>query len=507
VALKMPPKRRNIFNSLNRIVTGHEHCGPFNAVSDKAPSNLVDRACWEHDIQYGELGTAAYFKFNQSDQQLLDTLAGQSDRGASIAKGYFGFKKAAFPVMPGYSKKRKYNTPVNLFGGGSGHANRATPFITPRGKFNLYEGNVIRYKASVLSNKRLRRGRFKKQRYTPLRDMVTQYKQQNPIVSWKMIGGIDPPTLMVSPVGTQAHHSLDFQTAGFRKSPYGMFFRSDLIDIYEKLYIDVLRRGPVSAGAAGAGLGGSVGGPNDKKPTLYIHNHMRTLSIMNQMNSVGYIEVWEMVRKDDTSRNPSADFNESLTVASGSAFGFYGLRQMHLNSQQPTVEREELSTDPGRRPVGKWWNQRWGVLKKTVIKLEPHAMTKHKVFCPGFSISHQRLFTNGDATISEIIPNLTKYLMVFQIGERCYDNAEDAQAASYLPSHVSLTFEDHYVCSMRMSGPSVVRITTNIPDNFALTSVVDRYAIADAPAIATTDGNRPISDQPAVNQEANAMTP
>lgn len=70
----------------------HPHCGPGNSVSSEAPSDPVDRACWIHDQQYGQLENP-YFTFNSADQQFIDALEDEKGFGAAFYREVFKAKK------------------------------------------------------------------------------------------------------------------------------------------------------------------------------------------------------------------------------------------------------------------------------------------------------------------------------------------------------------------------------------------------------------------------------
>lgn len=69
----------------------HPHCGPFNDIDEKQPSNNIDRLCWIHDRAYGKLKDP-YFTFSEADEAFLRGVKGDYFAGRYYAM-FFELKK------------------------------------------------------------------------------------------------------------------------------------------------------------------------------------------------------------------------------------------------------------------------------------------------------------------------------------------------------------------------------------------------------------------------------
>jgi hypothetical protein len=82
------------------------YCGPQRKMG-KAPKDLLDAACFEHDLGYAQLGVKAYFFYNDADERFLRTLRKikpemkRLDQKISwrIAHRFFSNKKLRAPRM------------------------------------------------------------------------------------------------------------------------------------------------------------------------------------------------------------------------------------------------------------------------------------------------------------------------------------------------------------------------------------------------------------------------
>ncbi len=86
-------------NKWNYAITGTEHGGPFNVVSDTAPKDKRDRRFWKHDVGYSKLGNQAYYKYNLADANLLKSIAKSKHPGDYLPYYYFLLKKYLAPRM------------------------------------------------------------------------------------------------------------------------------------------------------------------------------------------------------------------------------------------------------------------------------------------------------------------------------------------------------------------------------------------------------------------------
>jgi hypothetical protein len=74
----------------------HPHCGPFNVVDEKEPSNEIDAICWRHDKKYGEMGPSAYLYYNEADEEFLEEMEGVGNLSSSVYSSFFYLKKRSF---------------------------------------------------------------------------------------------------------------------------------------------------------------------------------------------------------------------------------------------------------------------------------------------------------------------------------------------------------------------------------------------------------------------------
>jgi hypothetical protein len=77
----------------------HPHCGPFNTIDRKEPSNVIDRACWKHDKEYGKIGTKAYTHWNKADEDFVRDLKKIGGTAAEIYLKPFELKKKIAPKL------------------------------------------------------------------------------------------------------------------------------------------------------------------------------------------------------------------------------------------------------------------------------------------------------------------------------------------------------------------------------------------------------------------------
>ena len=96
-----PPSKRKYSETGYRggwTLPGYSHCGPFNEVSSQ-PSSGLDEVCRQHDIEYGKLGSAAYFKYNQADAKFRQQAADISDPAARLTSGIWAVKQRITPYL------------------------------------------------------------------------------------------------------------------------------------------------------------------------------------------------------------------------------------------------------------------------------------------------------------------------------------------------------------------------------------------------------------------------
>lgn len=101
--------------SINPI---HRHCGPWNTVDDVESQNVIDEACRQHDLAYGELQYEhgwlyPYLHFVDADQEFIDKLR-PLGLGAAVYRYIFQKKKEYAPMgrqgrrkLGDYFKQRK----------------------------------------------------------------------------------------------------------------------------------------------------------------------------------------------------------------------------------------------------------------------------------------------------------------------------------------------------------------------------------------------------------------
>jgi len=499
----------------NRFITGTHHGGPFNKVlyDKEYPKDSEEYIYREHDIAYGKYGNKGYFYFNKADQDLLDKLP----RGGrnEIARAYFKLKKAVAPSMGEEeppNKKRKYNnmgdrmdlsedryganwtrSPAPRTGREGMRAGAMPPPMVGAGSA------IQRYKASKLSTQTRTRGRsaakFKVVPYNPLRMAVDEMRKINPWVEWKMMKTTVTP--IQSSTGLQ-----NPQSSIIAGGAYSMMLRTDLKAIYNKLYTDILRTETTVEPNITA-IGPSYYG----MPHFRCHGWRRTMHLFNPKTTVSYIELYEFVRKNedgDMTMDPLQYWELELDRATAADAGNYGLAEARLNSQVPTLDAQRLVTDPGERPeniprikTSRFWKT-WGLLKKTRIRLEPTAKYDHVINIPGFSITHDELYSTTDT--AQVIPGISIIMMPISIGERCYDNTAGNQRQSYMPTQTTVWYEDECKFSILKRDQHKYHFVTTVPAEFANAAPSITF-VAAAPTVATPSYAQVIPDTPQAEVE------
>ena len=102
-----PPSKRKYSETGYRggwTLPGYPHCGPFNDVSDK-PSSGLDEVCRQHDLEYGKLGSAAYFKYNDADAKFREQAAHISGPAARLTSGIWAVKQRITPHLSASTDK------------------------------------------------------------------------------------------------------------------------------------------------------------------------------------------------------------------------------------------------------------------------------------------------------------------------------------------------------------------------------------------------------------------
>ena len=74
------------------LYLGYPHCGPFNEVSDQ-PSSGLDEVCRQHDLEYGKLGSVAYFRNNEADAKFREQAADINGPAARLTSGIWAVKQ------------------------------------------------------------------------------------------------------------------------------------------------------------------------------------------------------------------------------------------------------------------------------------------------------------------------------------------------------------------------------------------------------------------------------
>lgn len=83
----------------------HPHCGPFNSISKRAPTNPTDLICWKHDIDYKhelDAGRNPYL-YSDADKRMIQALPSNSMYSASMKAKY-----KIGQVLKRYYAKEKY---------------------------------------------------------------------------------------------------------------------------------------------------------------------------------------------------------------------------------------------------------------------------------------------------------------------------------------------------------------------------------------------------------------
>ena len=74
------------------------HVGPGNTVGKS--SGPLDKAAQLHDIQYGDLGTGAYFHFNSADEHFIEDTDRINSNYSNLAGAFFKIKKLITTPLP-----------------------------------------------------------------------------------------------------------------------------------------------------------------------------------------------------------------------------------------------------------------------------------------------------------------------------------------------------------------------------------------------------------------------
>lgn len=125
-----PPSARNFHKEmLEDYEAEKQYCGPGSLTLPA--TQATNRACYEHDRYYGELGKKAYFLHNRADNEFLSKLYANWKNGELGGTGYvagavFGIKKILAPHYMGgkrqsqlafqYQKKRRILAPGRKYG-------------------------------------------------------------------------------------------------------------------------------------------------------------------------------------------------------------------------------------------------------------------------------------------------------------------------------------------------------------------------------------------------------
>jgi len=496
---------KNFFNYFNYLVTGTSHGGPFNKVAKKRPRGR-DGVFWKHDVAYGKYGSAAYYKWNDADNALLNKLS-YSDPRNYLAMGYFALKKRIAPQLTIKSNSRNLSAEMpKRSRGGAYRPSSTAASSSGRGRVygpslgNVTSGEVHRFKAGLVSDKRLNKSfRFKRPRAHQNPKQLAAL--ENPIVNWVFNGPTAGPNYTTNPIK-------EVSSQGGRQGvvPYGVWDgyivnhpalrlanADDLQKIYRKMYEDVGHKmvtnaGPMPYNESGASAQAYM-------PSLRCLKYERTHAFFNVRNTIAYLEVWDIIHKvDDPGLNPAFMWKEALVKAGGNTssdptnVGNYGLNQARLNSVPPTQEDVWEVYDPGRRPGPdlKEWHKQFKVLRKRKIRMEPLSHYKMVTTIPGFTVSQHALFDQD--SIADCISNVTLDLMVFVIGEKCYDNQAGNQHASYVPCNVTYTYRDDTSWTMHKRGFTTLNWETNGPAQFE-DLLNDPHYVAITPAIGIPAGS------------------
>ena len=96
-----PPSKRKYTETGYRggwTLPGYPHCGPFNEVSDQ-PSTGLDEVCRQHDLEYGKLGSAAYFRYNKAHARFREQAADISRPATRLTSGIWAITSSALLLI------------------------------------------------------------------------------------------------------------------------------------------------------------------------------------------------------------------------------------------------------------------------------------------------------------------------------------------------------------------------------------------------------------------------
>ncbi len=96
-------------------IPGYSNCGPLNDLDESASSG-INKACLEHDREYGNIGSEAYYKNNYADRQFIKDLRGHKSTGVydtAVKYSVLGAFKAKEYLAPNMApSKRTHNSDV-----------------------------------------------------------------------------------------------------------------------------------------------------------------------------------------------------------------------------------------------------------------------------------------------------------------------------------------------------------------------------------------------------------
>jgi hypothetical protein len=132
------------------LFPGHDFLGPFNPLDYATPRNEADVHAKEHDIEYNNIGSEAYYKFTPGDQKLIEALADNPSAGARAAKFFFRTKRyVAHAYNTRASKQQKISEHFKVQKNVGQRLRKVGPSQTQREANNEKQGTLYNLQATT----------------------------------------------------------------------------------------------------------------------------------------------------------------------------------------------------------------------------------------------------------------------------------------------------------------------------------------------------------------------
>lgn len=340
-----------------------------------------------------------------------------------------------------------------------------------------------RFRGTRLSRKLIRKLPARFGRRQPKLSLSFMKNMFMPTVDWEMHNPQANILTLTSNTGRQGVY------AG-NNCGVDMLTRGNLRDIYLKGYVDIVQSPQVTVAAEGTGAVNSFYSPHRNinlasmseaqmvelaaiehgMPTMIFSKYKRVFNITNVLTTIAYVELWEWVCVYDngSNHNPHIMWNDQYVNQGTTSKGNYGLAQLPRNSVGPTSEMTLSSDLAGQRPDKhmKELFDNWRVLRKTKYKLEPGVTINHAVDLKGFQVGYSELY--GHQSVGAVfLKNLTVYLGIIQIGEKCFDIDSGINGKAYCNTKLTLDYADYCEVSFKPYARKKFRLVTNTSDSFA----------------------------------------